>query len=80
MPRVALDAYRNASEWKRFAHIVPIEGDYDVTSDRKVDIADVNVLISGMLCGNAPDWYDLNDDSQVDIADVNVVINAMLGK
>lgn len=80
VPRVALDAYRNASEWKRFAHIVPIEGDYDVTSDRKVDIADVNVLISGMLCGNAPDWYDLNDDSQVDIADVNVVINAMLGK
>ncbi len=80
VPRSAIEAYSNATEWCLFAHILPIAGDYDITGDGEVDVADVNLLINGMLQGGVPTWYDLNNDGQIDIADVNIGINNMLGK
>lgn len=80
VPRAAIDAYRNATEWNLFAHILPIDGDCDLTGDNKVDIADVNRAIDIMLGKYAQDHSDVSGDGTVDIVDVNVIINSMLGK
>ena len=88
VPRVAIEAYRNAVEWNQFANILPIAGDYDITGDGIVDVADVNWVIDMMLHSSTPcpspggegSPVDVNGDGVVDIADVNVIINAMLGK
>ena len=54
---------------------------YDVNGDGKVDVADVNIVINGIL----NETYDLNaadvtGDEKIDIADVNAIIDAMLTK
>lgn len=80
VPRSAIEAYSNATEWCLFAHILPIDGDCDLTGDNKVDIADVNRAIDIMLGKYAQDHSDVSGDGTVDIVDVNVIINSMLGK
>jgi hypothetical protein len=56
----------------------------DINGDKKVDIADVNIVINIMLgkaqASSFPGNSDLNDDGQVDVSDVNAIINIMLGK
>ena len=56
----------------------------DINGDKKVDIADVNIVINIMLGkAQASDYTgkaDVTGDNQVDIADVNAIINIMLGK
>jgi surface antigen len=56
----------------------------DINGDKKVDIADVNIVINIMLGkAQASDYTgkaDVTGDNHVDIADVNAIINIMLGK
>ena len=53
----------------------------DINQDGTVNIADVTVLISLVLKGNAPTWNpvaDINQDGQITIADVTVLISIVL--
>ena len=53
----------------------------DVSGDGKVDVDDINQLVS-MLLGkvDTTDAADVNGDGKVDVDDINMVINIMLGK
>lgn len=80
VPRAAIEAYGSAGEWSLFAHILPLEGDCDLTGDNTVDVADVNMAIDIMLGDSPQGNSDVTGDGIVDICDVNAIINRMLGK
>ena len=80
VPRVALDAYREARMWHKFQTILPIEEVGDITGDGNININDVSALIS-ILLGTETDrsyFCDVNLDGSVNIGDVSYLINLLL--
>ena len=51
----------------------------DVNYDNEVNIADVNTLISMILCGNNNSIGDVNGDGEINIGDVNAIIDIIQG-
>lgn len=55
----------------------------DVNGDKKVDVADINVIIDIILESATKDEFpaaDVNEDGKVDVADINAVIDIILAK
>ena len=78
-------AYRDDTNWGRFANIVSEEviaptATGDVNGDNKVSIADVTALINLLLSGESGSSAaaDVNGDNKVSIADVTALINMLL--
>ena len=80
VPKVALDAYREATMWNRFQTILPIEDVGDVNGDGNINIGDVTSLINYLLGGESDRVYyaDVNLDGNVNINDVTTLINRLL--
>ena len=79
VPSISVNAYRTATYWKNFRHIVGIPGSGDVNGDGSTTIADVTALIDLLLGnGTAPAAADVNGDGQVTIADVTALIDLLL--
>ena len=51
----------------------------DVNHDGEVNIADINVIIHGILANSNNAAADVNSDGEVNIADVNALIDVILG-
>ncbi len=49
VPRVSLELYKEADQWKQFEHIVPFDEPGDVNGDEVVSGADVTVLYDLLL-------------------------------
>ena len=83
VPSSSLEQYR-VWPWTWFIIKTLDAIEYDINSDGKIDIADVNITINYMLGKGDPRYTqaecDFNNDGTVDITDVNFVINLMLGK
>ncbi len=80
VPEAAVEAYRNADNWKKFSKILPIGAQMygDANGDNVVNISDVNYLISAIL-GEGYDYMaDVNSDGQVNITDINAIIAIIL--
>lgn len=80
VPEEALEAYRNADNWKKFSKILPIGAQMygDANGDNVVNISDVNYLISAIL-GEGYDYIaDVNSDGLVNITDINAIIAIIL--
>ena len=80
VPRAAVDTYREARMWMRFATILPIEEVGDINGDGNINIGDVTALISILLGSETGRSYfcDVNLDGSVGIADVTALINILL--
>ena len=81
VPREALEAYKNAANWKSFVHIEAIIDKIvgDVNLDGEITIADVNALIDNLLIGSPLDLVnDVNEDGEITIGDVNALIDLIL--
>ena len=87
VPYGSHEAYRNHTNWGRFANIVseqvvnPVMTG-DVNGDSNLSIADVTTLISKVLKGNSTaaenSAADVNNDGNVNIADVTTLISIVL--
>jgi hypothetical protein len=80
VPRVALDAYREARMWQKFQTILPIEEVGDITGEGNINIGDVTALIN-ILLGDETDrsyFCDVNLDGSISIGDVMSLINILL--
>ena len=79
VPARALEAYKEATTWKKFAVIIPIDPSLgDVNLDGKTDIADVTDLINQILKADTNEYGDVDGDGTVGIADVSALINKLL--
>ena len=52
----------------------------DINGDGEVNVADVNVLIDGVLNDRKEGSYDINGDGEINVADVNVLIDIILNR
>ena len=85
MPESSIDAYKNATHWKNFVNIEPIQDRLlgDVNGDGELNIRDVTMLISAVLDGNnakAAVNGDVNGDGKVNISDVTALISLVLSE
>ena len=80
VPKVAVDAYREATMWNRFQTIGPIEDVGDVNGDGNINISDVTTLINYLLGGESDRlvFADVDLDGSVNITDVASLINRLL--
>lgn len=84
VPRGSVDAYRNATDWGRFANIVGIDVpdepavNGDVNGDGVVNIIDINCVVNAILSGISDISCDMNGDGSVNISDINAIIQTIL--
>ncbi len=50
----------------------------DVNDDGRVDVGDVNTVLSDILLGGTTMDYDVNGDGRVDVGDVNTILTTIL--
>jgi hypothetical protein len=78
VPMGCREAYLKANEWKDFKEIKEIDG--DINLDGKVNIADIDALVTYIMHGT-PAIYgtiaDLNNDENVNAADVVTLVNLL---
>ena len=80
VPNASMAAYRAATGWKLFTHVIGVASKGDLTGDGFVNVADVTTLISYIL-NSVPvslDMADMNNDGQVNVADVTALIQIVL--
>ena len=51
---------------------------FDVNSDGKVDVGDVNAVLAAILAGDKSAKFDVNGDNKVDVGDVNAILDEIL--
>ncbi len=51
---------------------------FDVNSDTKVDVGDVNAVLEAILAGKTDDKFNVNGDTGVDVGDVNAILEYIL--
>jgi hypothetical protein len=82
VPEISQMDYYLCDVWTLFEHqevITDTSIPGDVNGDGEITIADVNVLINGILdVSSVEGSMDVNDDGEVTIADVNVLIDLIL--
>lgn len=79
--QICRDSYSTAPVWSKFS---PIKGDIivdsdfpDLNGDNKVDVGDVNTVLTAILNGNHSATYDINGDGNVNVGDVNAVLDVI---
>ena len=84
VPRILIDKYKTANEWKKFKNIEGIEilGNGDVDENNRLSINDVVTLID-VLLGNSPDQFnpinaDIDGNGKLTIVDVSALIDMLL--
>ncbi len=80
IPKVSLEAYRTATEWKRFKTIVPIEDVGDVDGNGSINVADVTELVDQLLTQEILNraLADVDLDGNINISDVTELIDKIL--
>ncbi|MBQ9466059.1 MAG: hypothetical protein IJU62_03670 [Muribaculaceae bacterium] len=53
---------------------------FDVNSDGRVDVGDVNAVLAAILAGETSSKYNVNGDAGVDVGDVNAILEAILAQ
>ena len=82
VPSGAVNAYRPATGWRNFTHVMTFGTKGDVNNDGQVNITDVTVLISAIMAESISsinaDNADMNGDGNVNITDVTMLINTVM--
>ncbi len=84
IPRVSMDAYKKAEQWKDFQFIEPLPSDNgDINGDGGVTMSDANMAINYFLAVDKPEEFDVeaadvNGDGQITMADANQIVNMYL--
>ena len=82
VPSGAVNAYRPATGWRNFTHVMTFGTKGDVNNDGQVNITDVTVLISAIMAESISsinaDNADMNGDGNVNITDVTSLINKIM--
>ena len=84
IPRVSMDAYKKAEQWKDFQFIEPLPSDKgDINGDSGVTMSDANMAINYFLATDKPEEFDVeaadvNGDEQITMADANQIVNMYL--
>ena len=84
IPRVSMDAYKKAEQWKDFQFIEPLPSDNgDINGDGGVTMSDANMAINYFLAADKPEEFDVeaadvNGDGQITMADANQIVNMYL--
>ena len=59
-------------------HAANVFKKWDVNCDLKIDVGDVNSVLSAILVERTDDQYDVNNGGAVDVGDVNSVLAEIL--
>jgi hypothetical protein len=82
VPSGAVNAYRPATGWRNFTHVMTFGTKGDVNNDGQVNITDVTTLISAIMAESISsinaDNADMNGDGNVNITDVTSLINKIM--
>lgn len=82
VPKIAQMDYYLCDVWTLFENQTVISDEHlpgDVNGDGEVTVADMNVLVEGILNeGSRNESMDVNGDGEVSVADINVLVNLIL--